>query len=103
MAVTLWSDAARQIVLEFEVSSGPSRADQQRTVQLVIQSNGQATTQRETFDEPVVLTFPVQLQPGRNDFQFTVLDEATIPVHGDTRPLLVFLRHITVKSLSGLR
>jgi hypothetical protein len=103
VAGTLWSDAARQVVLEFEVSPGPSRADQQRTVQLAMQSNGQVTAQRETFDEPLALTFPVQLQPGRNDFQFTVLDEATIPVDGDTRPLLVFLRHITVKSLSGLR
>jgi hypothetical protein len=63
----------------------------------------QVTAQKETFDELVVLAFPVQLQPGRNDFHFTVLDEATIPVHGDPRPLLVFLRHITVKSSSGLR
>ena len=103
VAGTLWSNAVRQIVLEFEVSPGPSREDQQRTVQLVIQHNGQATTQRETFDESVALAFPVQLQPGRNDFQFSVLDEATIPVHGDTRPLLVFLHHITIKSLSELR
>jgi hypothetical protein len=103
VAGTLWSDVARQVGLEFEVSPGPSRADQQRTVQLVTQHNGQATTQRETFDKLVVLTFPVQLQPGRNDFHFTVLDEATIPVDEDTRPLLVFLRHIKVKSLSGLR
>jgi hypothetical protein len=102
LAGTLWSNAAQQVVLEIEVSPGPSREDQQRTVQLVIQSNGQITTQRETFDGgPVVLAFPVQLQPGCNDFQFTVLDEATIPVHGDTRPLLVFLRHITVKPLPG--
>lgn len=100
VAGTLWSDAIRQVVLEFEVSPGPSREDQQRTVQLVIQNNGQATRQKETFDEPMVLAFPVQLQAGRNDFRFTVLDEATIPVDGDTRPLLVFLRHITVKSSS---
>jgi hypothetical protein len=100
VAGVLWSDAAREVILEFEVSPGPSREDQQRTVQLVSQNNGQVTTQRETFDGSVVLVFPVQLQPGRNDFQFTVLDEATITVHGDTRPLLVFLRQITVRSLS---
>jgi len=97
VAGVLWSDAARQVVLEFEVSPGPSCEDEQRTVQLVSQSDGHVTTQKETFDGgPVVLAFPVQLQPGRNDFHFTVLDEATTPVRGDTRPLLVLFRHITV-------
>lgn len=101
VAGTLWSDVARPVVLAFEVSPGPSREDQQRTVQLVLQSNNQVAAHKETFEELVVLAFPVQLQVGRNDFRFTVLDEATTPVHGDTRPLLVSLHHITVKPLPG--
>lgn len=91
----IWSEATRPVVLKFQVSPGPGREDQDRTVRLTHQNY----RQEKTFNKPTELAFNIQLIPGENRFLFTVLDEATVPVqpNGDARPLLVRLEHATIK------
>jgi hypothetical protein len=59
---------------------------------------------RREFDVLTTLNFEVELQPGRNDFNFYMLDRATIlqQPNGDTRLLLVLLHHITIGPQPGL-
>jgi hypothetical protein len=49
------------------------------------------------------LLLMVELQLGSNDFSFKVIGEATVleQPNGDTHPLLVLLRRVTVKSSHG--
>lgn len=103
IAGVLWSDELRWVNLEVEVWPGPAREDSQRTVQLVNRSLGQVKIQRKTFDAPVILTFSVELQPGRNPLLFFVLDQPTVSVqpNGDTRDLSVALHHVTIKAASS--
>ncbi|MCB0208604.1 MAG: glycosyltransferase family 39 protein [Anaerolineae bacterium] len=97
---TILSNTTQPVVLNFDVSPGPARSDQQRTVQMVNQSGDEVVTQTETFNQATVINFPVQLQAGRNHFQFTVLDEPTqlAQADGETRPLLVRLNQITIRA-----
>ncbi len=99
---TFWATERQAIRAIFEVEPGPARPDAQRTVEVVLQNQAGTQRARRQFDQATDLTFIGELQPGRNDFQFIVLDEATIleQPNGDTRPLLVLLRQITVKPLT---
>jgi hypothetical protein len=94
----LWSKERRRVILRFDVLPGPSRSDSFRTVELSAWTDGQTSTQRETFAESTLLSFVVQLEPGQNHFHFLALDEATIPVqpNGDARHLVVGLRQLLV-------
>ncbi len=57
--------------------------------------------QRQVFDKSTTLGFRAELQPGRNEFTFGCLDEATVleQPNGDTRPLLVLLREVRIEPL----
>ncbi len=99
LAGIFWSDASRSVTLVFDVAPGPGREDRQRTVQLASRHNDQVDIQTATFSEAIELSFSVILKTGRNDFQFIVLDEATIhrQPDGDTRPLLVRLNQVVIQ------
>jgi hypothetical protein len=101
LAGTLWSTEKRAVQAVFEVEPGPARIDSLRTVELTVKNRAGIQTVRQQFDEATRLNFTGELQPGRNDFQFTILDEATIlkQPNGDTRPLLVLLRQINIEPL----
>lgn len=99
---TLWVTETQVIQAVFEVEPGPARPDSQRTVELTLENQAGVQRARRQFDQATKLTFINELQPGRNSFQFIVLDDATIlkQPNGDTRPLLVLLRHVRVAPLS---
>lgn len=101
LAGTLWSAEKCTVSLVFEVQPGPGREDNLRTVEVALGNGVRMQTAQQQFDQATTLTFAMELQPGRNDFSFKVLEEATIlrQPNGDNRPLLVLLRHITVKPL----
>ena len=94
----LWSDAVERVVFKFNVAPGPAREDRQRTVEFSVDNLVGLRAKRQSFDKPSTLSFEVELQPGRNEFIFKILDQATIlkQPNGDTRPLLVRLCHINV-------
>ena len=95
---TLWSDQELMVELAFDVAPGPGRADAHRRVYLTLENDAGVQRQDRTFDASTTLSFAVQLQPGRNQFTFGCLDEATVleQPNGDTRPLLVFLREVRI-------
>ena len=95
---TLWATEQQTVQLQAQVQPGPGREDSLRHVQLDMTNATGTQTIQETFDTPTTLNFDVELQPGRNDFSFYVLDEATIikQANGDTRPLLVKLDQVTI-------
>lgn len=97
----LWSDAVKRVVFKFNVAPGPAREDRQRTVEFSVDNLVGLRAKRQSFDKPSTLSFEVELQPGRNEFIFKILDQATIlkQPNGDTRPLLVRLRHINVNPI----
>jgi hypothetical protein len=97
----LWSVEKRVVRLAFDVSPGPAREDSLRTVEVILENETGVKTERQQFDQATTLAFGVELQSGRNEFSFKSLDRATVLMqpNGDTRPLLVLLRHITVASL----
>jgi len=96
----IWSKDSRKVVLRFDVMSGPSRHDTSRTVSLSLwnEEKIQNLARSETFSENSVLDFVVQLEPGKNYFIFSALEEATIPVqpNGDARHLMVGLRQLSI-------
>ncbi|RMG93296.1 MAG: hypothetical protein D6706_15545, partial [Chloroflexi bacterium] len=102
-AVTLWGTERQAIQVVFNVEPGPARLDQQRTTEFILQNKAGVQKARQQFDRATQLTFVGELQPGPNDFQLIVLDEPTVlkQPNGDTRPLLVLLRHITIKPLAA--
>jgi SAM-dependent methyltransferase len=93
----------RLVQVTFEVEPGPAREDSQRTVEVAIENETGIQTVHWQFDQATTLTFVAELQPGRNDFSIKVLEEATIlkQPNGDTRPLLLLLRHVTLAPLSN--
>ena len=95
----LWSDQELMVELAFDVTPGPGRADPLRTVYLTLENESGVQRERQQFDTTTTVSFVVQLQPGRNEFTFGCLDEATVleQPNGDTRPLLVLLRQIRIE------
>jgi hypothetical protein len=85
----------------FKVEPGPARPDRIRTVELNLTNAAGTQTARQQFDQLTTLTFIGELQPGPNEFSFIVLDKPTIAQQpdGETRPLLVLLRHITIEPI----
>lgn len=101
----LWSERELMVELAFDVAPGPGRPDPLRTVYLTLENESGVQRERQHFDKATTLGFAVQLQPGRNEFTFGCLDEATVleQPNGDTRPLLVRLDLIRVASLFDRR
>jgi hypothetical protein len=100
---TIWSADKRTVHLTFEVEPGPGRDDSRRTAELTFtNAAGQQTEQRQ-FDGATTLDFVVAVQPGRNSFDLSILDEVTrsIQANGDTRHLLVLLHQVMVKSVTN--
>jgi radical SAM superfamily enzyme YgiQ (UPF0313 family) len=99
IAGVLWAVEKRVVQVVFTVEPGPAREDSLRTVELTLDTEAGTKTERQQFDRSTSLTFEVELQAGRNEFSFQVLDEPTIleQPNGDTRPLLVLLRRVTVE------
>jgi len=97
----LWSDRELMVELAFDVAPGPGRRDALRTVHLTLENDAGVQRQDQTLDTSTTLRFAMQLQPGRNDFTFGCLDEATVleQANGDTRPLLVLLRQVRIEPL----
>jgi hypothetical protein len=102
ISAELWATENQVIQSVFQVEPGPARPDHQRTVEMTLENQAGVQRARRQFDQATKLTFINKLQPGRNSFQFTVLDEATIlkQPNGDTRSLLVLLRHVRIAPLS---
>jgi hypothetical protein len=102
LEIKLWTAQKQAVQAIFQVQPGPARADKQRTVEVTLQNLAGTQQDRRQFDQATELTFTAKLQPGWNDVRIAVLDEATIfrQPNGDIRPLLVLLRHITVRPLS---
>jgi hypothetical protein len=99
----LWSEEKQQVRVTFKVSPGPARSDNQRTLQLTLINTAGTQTTQQRFEQPSTLSFTTTLQPGRNSFYFSALDEPTIlqQPNGDKRPLLVLLQSITMTDLSS--
>jgi hypothetical protein len=99
IAGTLWATQKQTVQATFKVEPGPARPDPQRTVELSLTNATGTQAAHQTFDRPTTLTFTGELQPGRNDFNFKVLDEPTIleQPNGETRPILVLLHQVTIK------
>jgi hypothetical protein len=93
LTLTCWSDKLQSAVIRLDVTAGPSRSDNRRTVQLIGQFNGKKHIQTERFTNNTTLWFPIQLQPGRNDFELIALDEPNVQL---PRQLLVSVHRIII-------
>lgn len=94
----LWAGEPRNVTLRFDVSPGPSRGDQPRTIQLSGRVDGQIVTTQRVFTGSTSLVFNVPLRLGLNTFTFEALDKPTVPAQeGDTRNLIVGLHRIVVE------
>jgi hypothetical protein len=98
----LWATERQAVRAVLEVAPGPARADSQRTIELTVQNQAGVQAVRRQFNQATEVSFSSELQPGFNEFRVAVLDKATISrqPNGDTRPLLVLLRHMTVRPVS---
>ncbi len=99
----LWATQKQAVRAILQVQPGPARPDSRRTIEATLQNGTGVQKARRQFDEATELFFVGELQPGRNDFQFYALDEATIlkQPDGDTRPLLVLLHQVIIKPLGA--
>ena len=90
----------RLIRLRFDVEPGPARSDSQRTLELAARNMSGVQSARRQIHQPTILTFDVELQPGCTEIEIQVLEEASIlrQPDGESRPLLVLLRHIAVQA-----
>lgn len=75
---TLWSTKRQPVETSFEVEPGSARPDGQRTVEGTLENEARVQKALRQFDQATQLSFIAEFQPGRNDFQFSMLDEPTI-------------------------
>lgn len=92
------SPVQQDVNIELTVAPGPARHDTIRNVKFKLTSSQGTRTFQKQFDQMTTLSFPITLFPGKNKFAFEVLDQATIKSqpNGDTRPLMVQLRHFAI-------
>ena len=97
--IKLESLKRRRIQVLFDVTPGPARSDSQRTLELTARNPSGVQIVRQQMDRSITLTFAIDLQPGCTEVEVQVLDEANISVQpdGESRSLLVLLRHIAVQ------
>jgi hypothetical protein len=98
MTSLLWVARDQSVRIACDVVAGPGREGHRRTVELFVASSEGVFTERQAFDGAAVLTFSGRLSAGRNELRLRVLDHALIRRRpdGDTRPLLVLLRGMTI-------
>ncbi len=99
LAGVLWSREQRQVLLRFEVSSGPDQTNSAQTVQLAGLVNGRFVTVEQTFTGPTSLVFTVPLRPGRNRFYFGVATETarSFQLIGAKQPIAAGLHGVLVE------
>lgn len=104
----LWSETKRAVQITVDVEPGPSKADPLRTLQFsLFWVRGYDTAQEgrvveeQQFDRAGPLTFTVLLNQGLNEFRLSSNDLAEFRsfANGDTRPLLILIRHIQVEEV----
>jgi len=104
----LWAEEAIPVVINFQLSPGPSREDQERNLKVYFFRYGAYGPTIEggvfdefRFDKSEKYSMQVNLQAGLNEFRILCTDRASIPVlpGGDNRPLLVSLSHIEILPL----
>jgi hypothetical protein len=95
ITVSLLAGPGLPLALTFEASPGPSRPDAHRTLLLFA---GSRLLRRVELDRATRVAVPFVSAGGRETFTLTTPDLPTIPVqsNGDTRPLLIGIRHLTV-------
>jgi hypothetical protein len=83
----------------FTINPGPSRKDQHRTVNLQVTNRCGERSEIQQFDQSTISKFNIVLQPGDNQFVFTVLNKADVLKlpNGDTRICLVKVRKLFIK------
>jgi len=82
-----------------DVVAGPARKDLARTIEMTTRNARESRSQRKSFNQNGLLSFSVTFLPGDNAFLFSVVEKATIErqPNGDTRDVLVLLKHIRVE------
>ncbi len=104
----LWAETPQSVQILVEVEPGPSKANPESTLKFSLypvigyEYNFQDRTLEERqFDKPTTLAFSVHLNQGLNEFQLSSRDLADFrnSANGDTRPLLILVKHITVEEL----
>jgi 4-amino-4-deoxy-L-arabinose transferase-like glycosyltransferase len=97
----LWSQTQTQVNLHFDLVPGPSMSQDTRRVFLSGLVGGKLVSLNETFTGPDSLDFQVPLRSGPNPFTFFTTDRPDIFIHeaGDTRPLIVGVRGLTIGPL----
>ncbi len=101
----LWSNKLREVQITVEAEPGPSKGDPSRTLLFsLFWVRGYDTAQEgrimeeKQFDREGPLTFTAVLNEGLNEFRLSSRDLAEFRsfANGDTRPLLILIRHIEV-------
>ena len=102
----LWSETTRTVRILVEVEPGPSKSNPESNLQFSFYwvrgynylSQGRII-EESRFNQPTTLAFSVILNQGLNEFRLRSQDIAEYRnfTNGDTRPLLILIKHITVE------
>jgi len=100
----IWSDENLTVLIRFELSSGPSRSDNVRTVEFKEKDQEEKFAKRYTFDQSAHFKLKTVLKKGVNTLCLSSIDKATISMlpNGDTRHLLVGLHQINIRPLGQI-
>lgn len=102
----LWSDAERNVQIRIELEPGPSKSKPASTllfslywIRGYLYSSQGENPKKSQFDKPTTITFFVNLNKGLNEFKLSSQDIAEFRnlANGDTRPLLILIKHIRIE------
>ena len=102
----LWAETAKSVRIQVELEPGPSKSNPESILLFsLFWARGyeylpQGSIQEESqFNKPTILSYSVNLHQGLNEFRLSSRDISEFRnfVNGDTRPLLILIKHITVE------
>lgn len=104
----LWSNRRREVQITVEAEPGPAKGNPSRTLLFSLfwvrgydTAQGGRIMEEKQFDKQRPLTFTAVLNEGLNEFRLSSKDLAEFRsfANGDTRPLLILIRHIEVEEI----
>lgn len=99
LAFEVWAETDTLALLMMNVSAGPAREDDRRTMELTAIHQHTIRQWQRPFEKNAALSFPVFLNAGRTRLILSATDSATRPIPGDLRQLLVSVQQIRLDRL----
>jgi 4-amino-4-deoxy-L-arabinose transferase-like glycosyltransferase len=101
LMIKFLSNASQQVKVILEVVAGPAKTNPDRNLKLIMtpQREGRSVVFERAFTSTAVLEFPIGLGRGVYELQIYSVDSAEIlqQPNGDTRPLLILVKHVGIE------